>query len=89
MVREVYALGAGQMIVRLADFLDRAMARGQLRHAEPVFAAELLIAMILGQERTQLLFGVHRPPQDEAVKVDAVIDGFLRMFAPVSPQPTT
>ena len=82
MVREVYALGAGQMIERLAVFLGKEMEQGQLRPAEPVFAAELLMAMLLGQERSQALFGVQRPPQDEASKVDAVVDGFLRMFAP-------
>jgi AcrR family transcriptional regulator len=88
LVREAYALGAGKMIVRLADFLGRAMTQGQIRHADPVFAAELLIAMILGQERTQLLLGVPRAPEDEALKVDAVVDGFLKMFAPGSPEST-
>ena len=82
MVREVYALGAGQMIERLADFLRKAMERGEIRPADPVFAAELLMAMVLGQERSQRLFGVQYPAHDEAVKVAAVVDGFLRMFAP-------
>lgn len=80
LVREVYALGAGQMIERLADFLRKAMEQEQLRHADPAFAAELLMAMLVGQERSQLLFGVQRPPQDEALKVATVVDGFLRMF---------
>jgi len=82
LVREVYALGVGQMIERLADFLREAMEEGHIRHADPVFAAELLKAMLVGQERTQLLFGVQRPPEDEELKVAAVVDGFLRMFAP-------
>jgi AcrR family transcriptional regulator len=82
LVREVYALGAGQMIERLADFLRKAMEQGHIRHADPVFAAELLIAMLVGQERSRLLFGIQRPPEDEACKVVAVIDGFLRMFSP-------
>jgi AcrR family transcriptional regulator len=85
LVREIYALGAGEMIVRLADFLGKAMAQGQLCHGDPVFAAELLLAMLVGQERSQLLFGVRRPPEDEALKVATVVDGFLRMFAPVQP----
>jgi AcrR family transcriptional regulator len=82
LVREVYVLGAGQMIERLADFLSKAMEQGDIRHADPVFAAELLIAMLVGQERSQLLFGVHRPPEDETLRVAAVIDGFMKMFAP-------
>lgn len=81
LVREVYALGTGQMIERLADFLRKAMEESKLRHADPVFAAELLMSMLLGQERSQLLFGVQLPQQDEALKVDAVVDGFFRMFA--------
>lgn len=81
LVREVYALGAQQMIARLADFLRKAMEQEHIRHADPVFAAELLMAMLVGQERSQLLFGVQRPPEDEALKVSAVVDGFLRIFA--------
>ena len=80
LMREVYALGTGQMIVRLADFLRKAMEDGHIRHTDPVFAAELLMAMLLGQERSQLLFGVQRNQEDEAFKVSAVIDGFIRMF---------
>ncbi len=81
LVREVYALGAQQMIARLADFLRKAMEQGHIRHADPVFAAELLMAMLVGQERSQLLFGVERPQEDEALKVSTVVDGFLRIFA--------
>jgi AcrR family transcriptional regulator len=82
LVHEVYALGTGQMIERLADFLRKAMEQGHIRHADAVFTAELLMAMLVGQERSQLLFGVQRPPEDEALKVSTVVDGFLRIFAP-------
>ena len=80
LVREVYALGAGQMIERLADFLRKAMDEKQLCHADPVFAAELLLSMLVGQERSQLLFGVQRRSEDEAIKVATVVDCFLRML---------
>ena len=82
LVHEVYAQGTGQMIERLADFLRKAMAQGHIRHADPVFAAELLMAMLLGQERTQMLFGVQRPLEDEAIKVSTVVDSFLQIFLP-------
>ena len=82
MVREIYESGVGQMIAQLADFLGKAMEQGQLRRADPVFAAELLMAMVLGQERSQALFVTQRPAGDEAHKVNMVIDGFLHMFAP-------
>jgi TetR/AcrR family transcriptional repressor of mexJK operon len=81
MLCEVYQLGTGQMIERLADFLHRAMKAGLLRKDDPLFAAELLIAMLVGQERSQLLFGVQRPPQDESLKVERVLDCFMQLFA--------
>jgi AcrR family transcriptional regulator len=82
LVQEVYELGTGQMVKRLADFLQQAMSRGDVRPVDPIFAAELLMAMLLGQERSQLLFGIQRLPDNEAIKIGAVVDGFLRMFAP-------
>ena len=81
LVREVYAQGAGKMIERLAAFLGNAMERGHVRHADPVFAAEMLMAMLVGQERSQLLFGVQRPPENEVLKIANIVDGFLTMFA--------
>lgn len=82
MAREVYESGAGQMIAQLASFLVKAMEQGQLRQGDPVFAAELLMAMALGQERSQALFGAPRPTGDETQKVGRVVDGFLHMFEP-------
>ena len=81
LVREVYVLGAGQMIERLADFLRKAMEEGYIRHSDPVFAAELLLAMIVGQERSQRLFGIPCRAENEQLKIEQVVDGFLRMFA--------
>ncbi|MDR2188557.1 MAG: TetR/AcrR family transcriptional regulator [Azonexus sp.] len=81
LVREAYEQGFGRMISRLAAFLDKAMARGYLRRVDSTFAAELLAAMALGQERTKRLFGLACEPTDEAAKLDDVIDGFLRMLA--------
>ncbi|MCL2635064.1 MAG: TetR/AcrR family transcriptional regulator [Betaproteobacteria bacterium] len=81
LVREVYEQGFGQMIARLAEFLGRAMEQGYLRRVEPIFAAELLTAMALGQDRTKRLFGIECEQADEPLKLDHVIDGFLRMLA--------
>ncbi len=79
---EDYAQGLGKMLQRLAEFLRAAMEEGQLRRADPGFAAEMLLSMLAGMERARLLFGVENPPQDEAARVQAIVDGFLRMFAP-------
>ncbi len=81
LVREVYEQGFGQMIARLAEFLGKAMDRGYLLPVDPVFAAELLTAMALGQDRTKRLFGIECEEADEALKLDYVIDAFLRMLA--------
>jgi TetR/AcrR family transcriptional repressor of mexJK operon len=78
---EEYAQGLGQMLKRLAEFLRDAMAEGRLREADPGFAAEMLLSMLAGVERTRLLFGVTSPQQDEAGRVDMIVDGYLRMFA--------
>jgi len=82
LIREVFGMGDGQMIVRLAGFLQHAMEQGRLCRTDSLFAAEMLMAMLMGQERTHLLLGVQRPPLDEVLQVERVIDGFLRMFAP-------
>jgi TetR/AcrR family transcriptional repressor of mexJK operon len=82
LVREVYGHGFGQMLTRLAEFLGKAMEQGRLRRADPVFAAELLTAMVVGQERSHRLFGIERAPEDESLKLEYIVDGFLRMFAP-------
>lgn len=82
LIREVFGLGDGEMIGSLAGFLHHAMKEGQLRPADPAFAAEMLMSMLAGQERSQRLFGVQRQPADEAAKIDQIVNGFLRMFAP-------
>lgn len=82
LIRELSGLGDGQMIGSLAVFLEQAMNDGLLRKADAVLAAELLLAMLLGQERNQRLLGVERPALDEQALVGQVIDGFLRMYAP-------
>ena len=70
------------MTERLADFLRKAMEEGHIRHADPVFAAELLLAMVVGQERSQRLFGIPCRAENEQLKIEQVVDGFLRMFTP-------
>lgn len=84
MTREDYAHGLGRMLQRLSGFLGEAMAEQRLRPADSAFAAEMLLSMLAGVERARLLFGVEGPPQDEAVRVEQIVDGFLRMFAVTS-----
>jgi AcrR family transcriptional regulator len=81
LVKEVYAMGTEQMIKTLANLLRVAMDEGIIRHGNSVFAAELLMAMLLGQERSQLLLGVRPPHEEDPVRVAAVVDGFLQIMA--------
>lgn len=82
LTREAFESGIGRMVDTLADFLRRAMARGDLRDDDPAFAAEMLMSMLAGMERSRLLLGVNNPRYDEAARVEKIVDGFLRMFAP-------
>jgi hypothetical protein len=78
---DAYALGLGQMLKSLSEFLRAAMKQGRMCETDPGFAAEMLLSMLAGLERTRLLFGVPNPPQDETLRVEKIVDGFLRMFA--------
>jgi TetR/AcrR family transcriptional repressor of mexJK operon len=80
---EEYAQGLGRMLNRLTEFFREVITDGRMREAEPGFAAEMLLSMLAGVERTRMLFGVACPPQDEAARVGQIVDGFLRMFAVV------
>lgn len=76
----VYAVGPAQTIRQLAGLLDKAMQAGQLRKDTPEFAAEMLMAMLTGLERTRALFGIDQTTADEA-KIERVVDCFLRAYA--------
>ncbi len=81
LTREAFELGLGQMVKSLSSFLGRAMDAGKLREDDPVFAAEMLLSMLTGADRTRLLYGLPAPDQSEAQRVERIVDGFLRMFA--------
>lgn len=76
----VYAVGPAQTIRQLAGLLDKAMQAGQLRKDIPEFAAEMLMAMLTGLERTRALFGIDQATTDKA-KIERVVDCFLRAYA--------
>jgi TetR/AcrR family transcriptional repressor of mexJK operon len=79
---EDYAQGLGKMLKRVARFLQAAMDAGQLRRDDAEFAAEMLLSMLAAMERARMLFGVDNPLHDEQQRVERIVDGFLRMFAP-------
>lgn len=75
--------GPGQTLRRLADFLARVMDEGALRRDDPLFAAEMLISMLDGFDRTRRMFGAAALPSDqEQNRVARIVDSFLRAYAP-------
>lgn len=82
LTREAFESGIGRMLGILAEMLGKAMQRGELRDEEPMFAAEMLMSMLAGMERSRMLLGIGKPPRDETERVTKIVDVFLRMFAP-------
>ena len=88
--RSLWRDGTGTLTLHLAEWIESAIARGQLRHDDPHFMAELLISMIGGQDFDRQRF--HMPHRDDAGTrrrwAGFSVDSFLRAFAPAaSPQP--
>ena len=80
LARSMYEASAGEMVRRIAAVLEREMQAGRLRRADPEFAAELLLGMLVGQDRLKRLFGV--VPAKAKGRAEAIVDCFLRAFAP-------
>lgn len=75
--------GPARTVHCLAEFLASAMERGTLRKDHPLFAAEMLLGMLGGVERTRRLCGHPAlSPESEAQRVIDIVDCFLRAFAP-------
>lgn len=75
--------GPGQTVQRLADFISRAMHEGTLRRDDPLFAADMLLSMLEGFDRTRRLFGEPvLAAEQEQERVALIIDCFIRAYAP-------
>lgn len=82
LARAFYDNGPAQTAARLADFLALAMNRGTLRRDDPTFAAEMLLSMLTGIERTHRLCGASLlPPEQESTRIARIVDCFLRAYA--------
>ncbi len=80
--RAMYANTAGETVRRLAAHLARAMQQGVLRREDPEFAAELLLGMLVGQERIKRLFGGPAQAESEPRRAARIIDCFLKALSP-------
>jgi TetR/AcrR family transcriptional repressor of mexJK operon len=84
-----YRSGPAQTAARLSAVLKEAMAKGEMRSDCPEFAANLLLSMLVGADRSRYLFSGDPPPAPDAAHVGRIVDCYLRAFAPeVFPFPT-
>jgi len=71
----------------LARMLREAMRQGELRPDDADFAADMLMSMLAGQERSRRLHGVAVAGDKAAGRVEQIVDCFLRAYAlPRSPE---
>ena len=82
LARAIYDGGPGETARGLARHLEKAMDAGQLRRDDPLFAAEMLMGMLVGHERMKRLFGGARlSAGGEARRAARIVDSFLRMYS--------
>jgi TetR/AcrR family transcriptional regulator, mexJK operon transcriptional repressor len=73
LARDMYANTAGEMVRRLADFLQQ-----KLNVPDPEFAAEMFLSMLSGHDRLKRLFAVPPGPESEAARTARIVDLFLK-----------
>jgi TetR/AcrR family transcriptional repressor of mexJK operon len=77
-----YAQGVGVTHQKLQDVLQQATESGSLACPDVVLAADMLLSMLTGFERSRLLLGVALPTDGTDAKVRAIVEAFMRAFAP-------
>jgi TetR/AcrR family transcriptional repressor of mexJK operon len=77
LARAMYANTAGEMVRRLAEFLEK-----QLAPADPEFAAEMFLSMLAGHDRLKRLFAVPATAESEPRRCARIVDCFLRAHKP-------
>ncbi|MBV2235078.1 MAG: TetR/AcrR family transcriptional regulator [Sterolibacterium sp.] len=84
MARAFYESGPAHTIQELTRLLAEEMRAGRLRGdgaADAEFAADMLLSMLGGTERTRCLLGMEGAMADEnPARAEKIVDGFLRMF---------
>jgi TetR/AcrR family transcriptional regulator, mexJK operon transcriptional repressor len=71
--RDMYANTAGEMVRRLAGFLEQ-----KLDAPDPEFSAEMLLSMLAGLDRMKRLFAVPPGPESESARAARIVDLFLK-----------
>lgn len=77
-----YVNGPQRTAQRLAAVLEQAMAAGELRRDDPLFAAEMLQSMLLSGERARRLYCPEQAGLPVPDHASPILDLFLRAYAP-------
>ena len=77
LARDMYANTAGEMVRRLAEFLQQ-----KLNVPDPEFAAEMFLSMLTGHDRLKRLFAVPPGAEREATRTARIVDCFLKAHQP-------
>jgi TetR/AcrR family transcriptional repressor of mexJK operon len=77
LARDMYANTAGEMMRRLAEFLQQ-----KLNVPDPEFAAEMFLSMLTGHDRLKRLFAVPPGAESEAARTARIVDLFLKAQRP-------
>ncbi len=88
LVQAIFAAGPGETARRLRELIGRAMDEGRLRRDDPAFAADMLMSMLTGMERSRRLLGSLNPDDDSPDRAARIVDCFLRAFAPDRSEPS-
>jgi TetR/AcrR family transcriptional repressor of mexJK operon len=80
LAKAMYANTAGELVERLAQYLEGAMKGGRLRRDDPVLAAEMLMSMLAGVDRVKRLFGVNDQRETNERRTARIVDCFLRAY---------
>ena len=80
--RAFWEQGPKLRVAKLAAYLQRAMADGRLRDADPQRAAEQFLALCRAGLHEQRLWNIHGKPSAEEIRsnVDAAVAGFMAMY---------
>ncbi|SMB21774.1 conserved protein of unknown function [Sterolibacterium denitrificans] len=84
MTRAFYESGPAHTLRGLTQLFDQEMRAGRLRSdgaGAAEFAADMLLGMLSGAERTRYLLGIEvRPAENDQDRAEKIVDCFLRIF---------
>jgi TetR/AcrR family transcriptional repressor of mexJK operon len=82
LARIVYEAGPGRVRVGLVEFLKARIEAGALEPADPVVAADDLMALLQGSRRQRILFGVEAAPDPAELRgiAERAVTIFLRAY---------